>query len=111
MRVPGLVSSVATVVALVSCAAFASAAPPTAKKPTVARAPAHTAPLTHAYVVKAGDGGWFHLAQTHGITLPQLLTANHAKAETPVRVGQTIQMPAAPRKHAPSASPAKPTGK
>ncbi len=48
----------------------------------------------HTYVVRAGDGGWWRLAQTHGVTLSQLLAANHATSATPIRVGQTLTLPA-----------------
>jgi LysM repeat protein len=59
-------------------------------------------PASHAYVVHAGDGGWWRIAVAHGVTMQQLLTANHATTATPVRAGQTIQLPASahdPSKH------------
>jgi len=56
-------------------------------------APASAAP-THAYVVRAGDGGWFQLARAHGTTMQHLLAANHATATTPVKTGQRIHLPA-----------------
>jgi LysM repeat protein len=49
---------------------------------------------THAYVVRAGDGGWWRIAHAHGVPMAQLLAANHATTATPVRTGQTIQLPA-----------------
>ena len=48
----------------------------------------------HTYVVRAGDGGWWRIAQTHGVTLSQLLAANHATTAAPIRVGQTVTLPA-----------------
>jgi len=48
----------------------------------------------HTYVVRAADGGWWRIAQTHGVTLSQLLAANHATTATPIRVGQTVTLPA-----------------
>ena len=86
-------SHVATVAVLVAAGLWA---------PVAWSAP-HKATATHAYVVKAGDGGWWAIAHAHGMTMEQVLAANHANAGTPVRAGQTIQLPAAPRdpaKHA-----------
>jgi len=85
---------------LVTAAVWADTAwsAPTAKPAT---------PPTHAYVVRQGDGGWWKLAHGQGVTLAQLLAANHATTATPLRVGQTIRMPAPIRdaakhaKHAP----------
>jgi LysM repeat protein len=57
-------------------------------------APAPRKAVTHAYVVRTGDGGWWRIAHTHGIAMAQLLAANHATTTTPVRTGQTIQLPA-----------------
>jgi LysM repeat protein len=59
--------------------------------------PAFAAPrkaTAHTYVVRAGDGGWWRIAQAHGVTLSQLLAANHATAAAPLRVGQTVTLPA-----------------
>jgi LysM repeat protein len=57
-------------------------------------------PQAHTYVIKAGDSGWWKVAQTHNVTLPQLLAANHATTATPLRVGQTVKLP--PQAHDPS---------
>lgn len=70
-----------------------------------ATATTHKPPSTHAYVVKAGDGGWWAIAKAHGVTMEQLLAANHANAGAPVKVGQTIALPPGahdPSKHAPA---------
>jgi LysM repeat protein len=59
--------------------------------------PAFAAPrktTAHAYVVRAGDRGWWRVAQAHGVTLSALLAANHATSATPIRVGQTVLLPA-----------------
>jgi hypothetical protein len=59
--------------------------------------PASAAPrraTAHTYVVRAGDGGWWRVAQIHGVTLSELLAANHATSTTPIRVGQTVMLPA-----------------
>jgi LysM repeat protein len=50
-------------------------------------------PAARTYVVKAGDGGWFKVAQAHHVSLPQLLAANKATTATPLRVGQTLKLP------------------
>jgi LysM repeat protein len=68
----------------VAAAVWSSTALPATHKPA--------APTT-SYVVHAGDGGWWAIAKAHGVTLPQLLAANHAKTTTPVRVGETITLP------------------
>ncbi len=59
--------------------------------------PAFAAPrkaTAHSYVVRAGDGGWWRVAQAHGVTLSALLAANRATSATPIRVGQTVLLPA-----------------
>jgi len=64
-------------------------------RPTATAAPT-SAPKSaaHTYVVRAGDGGWSQIAKAHGVTMKQLLVANHATTTTPVRAGQTIRLPA-----------------
>ena len=59
----------------------------------------------HEYVVRNGDG-WWQIAHTHGVTMQQILTANHATATTPVRSGQTIHLP--PGTHEPVHAKAQP---
>ncbi len=62
--------------------------------------PAFAAPrkaTAHTYVVRTGDGGWWRVAQAHGVTVSQLLAANHATTATPIRVGQTVTLPAQAR--------------
>lgn len=63
------------------------------------------APAARTYVVKAGDGGWFKVAQEHHVSLSQLLAANKATTATPLRVGQTLKLPAQ-AKDAPGAAKA-----
>lgn len=63
-------------------------------------------PTTHAYIVRTGDGGWWKVARAHGVTLQQLLAANHATAATPLKVGQTVQMPATAHEAGKAAKPA-----
>lgn len=68
--------------------------------------PASAAPrkaTAHTYVVRAGDGGWWRVAQAHGVTLSRLLAANHATAATPLRVGQTVTLP--PQARGPGKTP------
>ena len=81
---------------------------------TVWSAPAKAAP-THPYVVHAGDGGWWAIAHAHGVPMDRLLAANHATLASPVKVGQTLQMPGAARPAKAAAAPApaiaKPTAK
>jgi LysM repeat protein len=105
-----VIAAVALCGALTEGTASAAGAPATAP----AKAPAKASPAK-SYVVKAGDGGWFQLAQSHHTTLPKLLAANHANASTPVNAGQRIQLPADARTpakaktastKAPSAKPA-----
>lgn len=62
---------------------------------TVWSAPAKATPAK-AYVVGAHDSGWWALAHAHRVSMQQLLAANHATPATPLRAGQTIQMPVAP---------------
>ena len=73
-------------------------------------------PPTHAYVVRPGDGGWWRIAHTHGVPMAQLLAVNHATVATPVKAGQTVQLPATahdatkrakPVARKPAATPAK----
>lgn len=73
--------------------------------------PPHTtaAAPTRAYVVRPSDSGWWKVAHAQGLTLQQLLAVNHATTATPLRVGQTIRLPAAA--HEASKHPKQPTHK
>jgi hypothetical protein len=82
--------------ASLACAIALSLATGTASS---ASAVSHKA-VGRPYVVRPGDGGWWKVAQAHGVTLPQLLAANHATAATPLRVGQTVMLP--PQAHDPA---------
>jgi LysM repeat protein len=70
---------------------------------------ARTTGPAKTYVVHAGDGGWWRVAQAHGVSLPQLLAANHATSATPLRVGQSVNLPPPAHDPAKAASRAKST--
>jgi LysM domain len=80
-------------VAAVLVAAGLAFAPTGADAAQGARAPSARPTPTHAYVVKAGDGGWFQIAHAQGVTMQQLLQANHATTTTRVNAGQKLNVP------------------
>jgi LysM repeat protein len=92
-------AAVLAVAAVSALDASAGAAP--------ARAAAAKPAPAHAYVVRAGDGGWFQIAHAHGVTMQQLLAANHATATTRVMAGQKINVPATVKAKARAAAPPK----
>jgi LysM repeat protein len=62
------------------------------------------------YVVRPNEG-WFQIAQSHGVTMKDLLVVNHATRATKLHAGQKLQLPAATHPKAAKAAPPKPRPK
>jgi LysM repeat protein len=66
---------------------------------------------TKFYVVRPNEG-WYQVAKSHGVTVKELLAANHSTLATKLHAGQRLQMPTAahakPAKRLPMKTAAKP---
>jgi LysM repeat protein len=82
----------ALVVAVAGAAEGAAWSAPRLHK-RVAAAHASRAPARGTVVVHAGEG-WYQIAKAHGVTMQQLLAANHATPATKLDAGQVLRLPA-----------------
>jgi LysM repeat protein len=108
MRARRLVTHTLATLAIAAGLAVAGPAWSDPPRASATAAPAPTPKSTaRTYMVRSGDGGWSQIAKSHGVTMKQLLAANHATTATPVRAGQTIHLPASAAKdHKATAKPA-----